>query len=41
MRNILTALKADEEIGNLEEEEVAIEVLKKERKTSYQFLEIY
>ena len=46
MRNILTALKADEEIGNLDEEKVAIteevsEVLKKERKTSYQLLEIY
>ena len=41
MRNILTALKVDEEIGILEEEEVAIEVLKKERKTSYQLLEIY
>ena len=46
MRNILTALKADEEIDNLDEEKVAIteevsEVLKKERKTSYQLLEIY
>ena len=46
VRNILTALKADEEIGNLDEEKVAIteevsEVLKKERKTSYQLLEIY
>ena len=41
VRDILTALEADEEIGNLEEEEVAIieeiaEVLK-----SYYLLEIY
>ena len=45
MRDIVAALEADEEIGNLEKEEVAIveqiaEVLGKDRKTSYQFLEI-
>ena len=44
MRDILTALEANEETGKLEEEEVAIieeivEVL--ERKTRYQLLESY
>ena len=43
--DILTALEADKQIGNLEEEEVAIteeiaEVLD-DRKTSYHLLEIY
>ena len=43
--DILTALEADKQIGNLEEEEVAIieeivEVLD-DRKTSYQLFEIY
>ena len=46
VRDIVAAVEADEEIGNLEKEEVAIveqiaEVLEKDRKTSYQFLEIY
>ena len=41
--DILTALEADEEISNLEEEEVAIieemvKVLERNRKTSYQLL---
>ena len=41
----MTALKADEEIRNLEEEEVAIieewqKCKKEDRKTSYQLLEI-
>ena len=45
VRDILTALEADEYIGNLEEEQVAIieeiaEVLER-RQTSYQLLEIY
>ena len=45
MRDILAALEADEEIGNLEEEKIVViegiaEVLEK-RKTSYQLLEIY
>ena len=45
VRDIVTALEADVEISNLEEEEVAIieeivEVLD-DRKTSYQLLEIY
>ena len=46
VRDIVAALEADEEIDNLEKEEVAIveqiaEVLENDRKTSYQFLEIY
>ena len=45
MRDIVTALEADEEIVNLEEEAVAIieeiaEMLE-DRKTSYLLLEIY
>ena len=46
VRKILTALEAEKEIDNLQEEEVAIieeiaEVLERDRKTSYQLLEIY
>ena len=45
VRNILTALEADEDIDNLEEEEVTIteeiaEVLEKSQ-TSYQLTEMY
>ena len=46
VRDIVTALEVDEEIGNLQEEEVAItgetvEVLERRQKTSYQLLDIY
>ena len=44
MRDILTALEADEEIGNFEEEVAIIEEIAevlKHIKTSYQLLEIY